>query len=979
MFRLLSISVVATTLLVHSTAISAQDTSDSEAQRSDEIESANIEEIVVTGTRLRGQGPIGSFVQVAGQEQLESVAPVNATELTNTIPAISGFGSAPVGQNGYSHFAPNIHGLGGSATNSTLVLVNGMRMPGSGIQYGQPDPNIIPTSALERIEVLADGASSIYGSDALAGVVNYLTRSSFEGVSLNVRYGAADDHNTDDISAIFGTDWGSGGFYVAGQSSNQDQLARSSRDVLSRGDYRDIGGRNRLGFSCSPAAITTPLSGNSNIYLSPDETSTVPRVSNNAPCNMTVYGAAIPSIHRQSALLHAYQNVSDRMSIRASVNWSHYDGKRNLTPGTINGSTAFGPGSSAGDQINPYFVAPAGEPGATQQNIYWAALREDNNYGAEVNENDIVYLVGTIEYELSDRWTGSVSSAVGRSQHTRATEDGFNRPQALLALNGTAVSSGDPTVSAISGSDIIILNAPLTESNALDVWRPVGENLTSPAVLNRIYSNQAFATHHNNFEQIKLELAGTLLSIGERDVRLATGLEWLRQEQRIREARLNSAGYYEEGEWGGSRSAYSAYAEIALPLVTEDMNVSFARRIDLSVSARYDDFDIVGSTTNPKIGVNWDISDSVRLRANWAEAFVAQPLNVIGFPEIGYRSDLRAAVTGNGSSFQVPISAYPEATQMPGCENAIDVCDISGVATPGVQRRAKLGPEGKSQIGSSWSIGLGLNPSFLPNFSANATFWNQKLRQGSTSPTLAQIVSSPALRDRLTLCPTGCTQAQIDELAGVATGGTIAPHAPTVYWMLDISLANIINLDLEGVDYSILYRIPTDSNGEFSLGATGSVLTKADQSLAAGPKFSVLNTSGFNSAFASIENRVRFNVGWNRGPLAFDLFVNHTGSYQNYGRGSVTPIETNADGLPIGGGDKVASDTTVDLHGEYRFHFGSDNHAAIYFDVKNLADRETPFYSITSLLGSGVGSYGYNGFVANPIGRVISIGFRSAF
>ena len=979
MFKFLSISVAATTLLVHSTAIFAQDTSNSEVQRSDGNESAMVEEIVVTGTRLRGQGAIGSFVQVAGPKEFESVAPINATELTNTIPAISGFGSAPVGQNGYSHFAPNIHGLGGSATNSTLVLVNGMRMPGNGIQYGQPDPNIIPTSALERIEVLADGASSIYGSDALAGVVNYLTRSSFDGVSLSVRYGAADDHQTDDLSAIFGTDWGSGGFYVAAQSANQDQLARSSRDVLSRGDYRDIGGRNRLGFNCSPAAVTTPLSGSNNIYLSPEDTSTVPRVSDNAPCNMSVYGSAIPSIHRQSALLHAYQNVSDRLSVRVSLNGSHYDGKLNLSPGTINGSTAFGPGSNAGDQINPYFVAPAGEPGATQQSIYWVGLREDDNYGAQVDENDIFYLVGMIEYKISDRWSGTFSSALGRSQHTRATKDGFNAPQALFALNGTAVSSGDPTASAISGSNINILNTPLTESNALDVWRPVGENLTSPAVLNQIYSNQQFATHNNNFEQLKLELAGTLFNIGERDLRLATGLEWLQQEQRIREARLNSAGYYNQGEWGGSRNAYSAYAEIALPLVSEDMNVSFARRIDLSVSARYDDFDVVGSTTNPRIGVNWDISDGLRLRASWAEAFVAQPLNVIGFPEIGYRSDLNPAVTASGSSFQVPISAYPDATQMPGCENATDVCDISGLATPGAQRRAKLGPEGESQIGGSWSVGLDLNPSFLPNFTANVTFWDQELKQGSTSPTLAQVVSSPALRDRLTLCPTGCTQAQIDELAGVATGGTTGVLAPTIYWMLDISLANIINLDLEGVDYNILYRIPTDSIGEFSLGASGSVLTKADQSLAEGRKFSVLNTSGFNSAFASVKNRARLNVGWDRGPLAFDLFVNHTGSYRNFGAGSVTPIETDADGLPIGGGDKVSSDTTVDLHGEYKFQFGSTNDAAIYFDVKNLADRETPFYSITSLLGSGVGSYGYNGLIANPIGRVVSVGLRSSF
>jgi len=94
-----------------------------------------------------------------------------------------------------------------------------MRMPGGGTQFGQTDPNIIPSSALQRVEVLADGASSIYGSDAVVGVVNYITRREFQGLELNGRVGVANAWNSGDLNGIWGQSWNSGSMYVAGQYS----------------------------------------------------------------------------------------------------------------------------------------------------------------------------------------------------------------------------------------------------------------------------------------------------------------------------------------------------------------------------------------------------------------------------------------------------------------------------------------------------------------------------------------------------------------------------------------------------------------------------------------------------------------------------------------------------------------------------------------------------------------------------------------
>ena len=148
----------------------------------------------------------------------------------NTIPALSTNGSLAQGENLWSFYSPQIHQLGGSSSNTTLVVIDGMRMPGGGAQFNQTDPNIMPSSAMQRIDVLADGASSVYGSDAVAGVVNFITRRTFEAAG-QFPYANADGYDTWDLNGIWGTTWETGGVYVAAQYS----LGRSCGSRIATG------------------------------------------------------------------------------------------------------------------------------------------------------------------------------------------------------------------------------------------------------------------------------------------------------------------------------------------------------------------------------------------------------------------------------------------------------------------------------------------------------------------------------------------------------------------------------------------------------------------------------------------------------------------------------------------------------------------------------------------------------------------------
>ena len=188
-------STVATTL--RSSIIAALGVSGTAgAQDAANSAAPNVEEIVVTGSSLRGVAPVGSNLVTVGRDDIENTGAQTVQQILKTVPSVVGLQSA--GQAAYGSFdgagtnAPTIHGLGASASNSTLILLNGHRMPVSGINHVLADPNIVAPLALERVEVLADGASSVYGSDAVAGVVNFITRRNVDGFEASLQTGAGD-------------------------------------------------------------------------------------------------------------------------------------------------------------------------------------------------------------------------------------------------------------------------------------------------------------------------------------------------------------------------------------------------------------------------------------------------------------------------------------------------------------------------------------------------------------------------------------------------------------------------------------------------------------------------------------------------------------------------------------------------------------------------------------------------------------------
>jgi len=938
------------------------------------------EDIVVTGSAIRGVAPVGSNLVSVGQEALIKTAAISTSELVNTVPAITTAGSTPQAQSSYSYYAPQIHSLAGSGSNTTLALIDGLRMPGGGLQYAQTDPNIIPAPALQRVEVLADGASSIYGSDAVAGVVNFITRKTFEGLTVNGRVGFADSYRSYDLNGIWGTKWDTGGVYIAGQFLKQQEITSDKRLFLSRGDYRDIGGSNTNTYNCSPATVRGSSSATV-IYPGADATTTLPNnQALNGMCNTSLYGSAVPGVQREGVLVVVNQELGDRISFTGKFVFNHLQHFSTGTPGTLSNAQTYGAGSGKGTQINPFFRAPPGS-GFTQELVNWLALTPTGDYGTNNYQNTTFYTTGVIDYKVTDKWSITASGALARSNSYQRGKNTFCSTCATLALNGSPALNGTITSVLPPPGQTGTVSQALTTSNALDVWNGLGTNRTAASVWQYLYSNNTNNEHQNNMYQLKLEAQGELFDLPGGAVRMAVGGEYMHVTQDVYGLNPNSTGtgYTNFIMNLGPRRVKSGYVELYVPVVGEDMEIPLVRKFDLSISGRIDHYSDFGSTTNPKVAANWQINDWIKVRGNWAESFVAPPLNQIGDARQGY---LRGA-TGTGASavLDVPVAAYPEVKQLPGCETATVTCRVgANTGREGLDRSLGAGFAGVvPQTGSSWSVGVDLTPGFIPGFTANVTYWANVFKGGVASPAQPLIINSAALHDRLTICPTSCTAEQIRTFTNVANGATTAATLPsTVYFLINRDVGNVLNLNVQGIDAQFQYRVPTSGAGIFTVGGSITYFTRFMQDFGDQP-FSILNTSGYNSQFPSIQTKGRGQLGWEKDAFSLDFFANYTGAYRNWIQTSVKPVTLGPNGNPTGGGDRVKPDLTIDLHAAYNFKGSFMNGSQIYIDVKNLFDRDPPFYNGNTTGAGGVGAWGFNGFTSNLLGRLVSVGFRANF
>jgi len=482
------------------------------------------------------------------------------------------------------------------------------------------------------------------------------------------------------------------------------------------------------------------------------------------------------------------------------------------------------------------------------------------------------------------------------------------------------------------------INQGLASADATNgTFNPYGTGAaTAASVLAGIgnYETRYFA--RQTVKEIDAKADGPLFKIPGGEVKGAFGVDFRKEEFQG----LTSSGPVGESvptTTDASRTVQSVFGEIYVPVVGRANQFTGVQKLDLSLSARFDHYNDVGNTTNPKIGLNWTVVEGAQIHGSAGSSFHAPSL-----ADSGQAIDTRA--------IQFPC--------IPGA--------FVGCATAGPSNYTVIlaggNPNLKPETANTFNFGIDLSPSLLNGFKISTSAFIIDYKNVITFPTFAPVTNPATAYDAYrTLRPAGSTDAEwlsIIEpmLAGFRHQGQIYPDISTLpSAVYDLRRQNFADEHIRGVDYDFGY-IFNSSVGKFNVDVAGTQMTKFDQVIPG--VSSPVQLLGTNYA---IRTKLRTQLGWAQGDLAGSLFLNYTGGYSN---ANVTPIQT------------VSSFTTVDAHFAWSLHNqGMFGNTQLSFNVNNLMNKNPPvFYT------SGTnGIIGFDPVAASPLGRVISVGLHKSW
>lgn len=558
-----------------------------EAPAKDKDGAEDTSAIVVTGSRIRGIAPVGSNVIAITADKIASEPVTSSADLLRRVPQVVALGVNRNGGTAQNAAANATRGSGinlrGISTNATLVLYDGKRLPPAGTQGQYTDPSVIPTIALERVEVVADGASAIYGSDAIAGVVNFILRRNFDGIELRARSGTADGaFNEQQLAGIYGKKWSGGSFMIAGEYTHNNALRAYSLPF-----YQDNntarGGRDLRVTNCDPGTITAagktyaiPVGGVTQATAG----SLVAGTTNK--CFYNSNDAVIPEQTRYSVTGAFSQELTPGVRLFADGFYSYRKGR---TSGLSNISATV-------KNTNPFFVAPVA--GVTSETVNWSLVPTNGDEDFNPYWGKSWNVSAGLEARLFGDWKATAYYAHGES------EDVADRH---VGVNTTA------------------LNAALADTNPLTALNVFG-GPNNPATIAKIRDNLFIITGRTRLDVVNAQVDGSLLSLPGGNLRLATGAEY-RKEYTFTDLISGQSTAQIDVKDAGSRSVKALFGELFIPIVGADNAMPFVQQLSLSVAGRYEKYSDFGHTSNPKLGLTWKPVEMLKLQASYGKSFRA--------------------------------------------------------------------------------------------------------------------------------------------------------------------------------------------------------------------------------------------------------------------------------------------------------------------------------------------------------------------
>ncbi|MET0307213.1 MAG: TonB-dependent receptor [Sphingomonas sp.] len=552
-------------------------------------------EIVVTGSRIPTKvGNGAQDVKVYNREQIDRSGQTTVTDFLNTLPGASLGRSETAVQSAGGATSVQLRGL---PLGTTLILLNGRRVETSGSQAGDDffDLNNIPLAAVERIEVLADGSSAVYGSDAIAGVVNIILKTDFNGVQAEAKYGHANGLDEASASIALGKTFEHGSFSILGSYQRRSTLLTDERAVTKSPpgaqynmcDLADV--YSPTGFPGAPgatyAALTAaPASG------APSLSSFNYNSLNK--CSIYEHVSTIPKTERVGLLASGEYEISPNVTAFAEVMYSH--NRQEL---------------SAGDQglfgisVLQLFSMGAGNPYNPFGQKVGISVNLPSVKSASIDKTSFFRPLVGMRGSLGSSWHWEVSAWAAIDRTTRTEPDTYQNSAAIqAALNAT------------------------TPSTALNIFNQSGADQQA---LLKTFFYDGLTKFRGSTESVNGFIQGPLFKLPAGDLVVVLGGEFDRStvEQNVIVDPNNPVG-----QSTYKRSNLAIFGEARVPILPPLSSTTTQTLLAATLAARYDHYSDAGDVFTPQLGVELRPASSLLLRGTYSKSFKAPPLTSLLTP-----------------------------------------------------------------------------------------------------------------------------------------------------------------------------------------------------------------------------------------------------------------------------------------------------------------------------------------------------------
>ncbi len=877
-----------------------------------------VEKIEVTGSSIkRIEGEAAVPITVIKREDIQKAGVTTASDLLDRIASNTGGYnlSAGVGDSGKPGFAgASLRGLGSS---NTLILLNGRRLANHAFDGGAVDINSIPLAAIERVEILKDGASAIYGTDAIGGVINFILRKDFTGAEASVYASATEkggaDTNKITLAGGFG-DLSKDRFNILGTFDYEEATALPARlrKFASTGIRPDLGFTKTSGNTdpanigwtggpgnINPSAATGCVPGTFSYQINATTGAPAPK-QRTCREDFTAFLDIYPPTERQSYVGRGVFQLAQDHQLFGEMEWVKNKISFGSSPTPVNDF------SGNGNFIYPaggkYYPKPFVDPstGATVTPTGNLILRwRADAAGLRTNEptSYTSRFIGGAKGSIFGNWDYEAAANYSLNRARDTYTDGWLSEKKLKAAMLTGL------INPFAG----------------------GQDAVGQALLNSAKILEDVRQSKGSTKAVDAKVSGELLQLPSGPLALALGAERRIEKLGDHPLAILSSGDVQGG--GGALQPIDASRGINAAFL--EFNIPIVKGLEAQLAVRHDKYSDFGSTTNPKVALRWNPIKPLLLRGSYNTGFHAPTLPDLFTPQF------RGNIAGAQSD---PVRCPdPNATSFPAYVNSSLECDAQFNSRLGGNKDLK--PEKSKQ----WTFGIVVEPA--PFATVGLDFWGIERKDSIGALGDATLFGKNFAKYDGTLIHRGTRLANgscTTDDQGDPTSWTPAGVVCAID-LVDQFAQNLGLTKTTGLDVNINMRLPKNDIGQFRVGLDGTYVKKYDYQREVGGDF-INNVGEFQDGSAIPRWRHALTFGFDRSYWNLTLINNYNSGY-----------------LDEDGVHRVSSYQTWDVQSGWTPVKGMK----LALGVKNALDKDPP----ASVQGQSF-QVGYDPKVADPRGRM---------